>query len=171
MHPNRTNRPMRDPASTPSKTRRKKDATAVQDLGAELTGMRVEQLNQVPLGERTLEAILEYKRTKTHEGRRRQLQRVGRLMRDEDEIAIRIVLADLQVSDPRAIRHLRQVQVWHRRLLEEGNAGLVKLSEAQRGLAPGLHAHLHGLIEAHAEGDAEAALEMFRLLHGQLRFE
>jgi ribosomal 50S subunit-associated protein YjgA (DUF615 family) len=161
---------MRDPASIPSKTRRKKEATAVQDLGAELTAMRVEQLGKVPLSERTLEAILEFKRTKTHEGRRRQLQRVGRLMRDEDEIAIRIVLADLEVSDPRAIRHLRQVQLWQRRLLDEGTVGLVKLGEAQRGLAPGLHARLHGLVEAHAEGDADAALEIFRLLHGQLKF-
>ena len=142
----------------------------MQALGLTLTGMKPALLAQVPLGERTREAIEDYRNTKTHEARRRQLQRIGKLMRDEDEIAIRIVLAELEVSDPRDIRHLRQVQAWQQRLVLEGQAGLVKLSDAQRGLAPGLHARLHSLVADLEAHDPDAAPELFRLLHSQLRF-
>ena len=161
---------MRDPAGRPSKTKRKQDASAVQALGLTLTGMKPALLAKVPLGERTREAIEDFRNTKTNEARRRQLQRIGKLMRDEDEIAIRIVLAELEVSDPRDIRHLRQVQAWQQRLVLEGQAGLVKLSDAQRGLAPGLHARLHSLVADLDAQDPEAAPELFRLLHSQLRF-
>ena len=142
----------------------------MQTLGLELTAMKPALLAKVPLGERTREAIDDYRNTKTHEARRRQLQRIGKLMRDEDEIAIRIVLAELAVSDPRDIRHLRHVQAWHQRLVLEGQLGLIKLSEAQRGLAPGLHARLHSLVDAHQAADPEAAPELFRVLYSQLRF-
>ena len=161
---------MRDPDGRASKTKRKQDASAVQALGHELTGMKPALLARVPLGDRTREAIDDYRSTKTHEARRRQLQRIGKLMRDEDEFAIRIILADMEVSDPRDIRHLRQVQAWHQRLLQEGQAGLVKLSDAQAGLAPGLHARLHSLVADHEAQDPDAAPELFRLLHSQLRF-
>ena len=89
---------MRDPAGRASKTKRKQDASAVQALGHELTGMKPALLARVPLGDRTREAIDDYRSTKTHEARRRQLQRIGKLMRDEDEFAIRIILADMEVS-------------------------------------------------------------------------
>lgn len=155
----------REQPSAPSKTRRKKDATAVQALGAEVARLTAEQRAKLPLGERTRDAIDAFLRIKSHEARRRQLQRIGALMREEDDIAVRIALAEHEYGTPQSIRRLRNVQLWQHRLLSEGDTGLAKLAESRRGLAPGLHARLANLLADHADGDAEASRDIFRVLY------
>lgn len=73
----------------PSKSQRKREMTALQKLGEELVAQPKDRLRRVPLPEDVLDAILECQRIKDHEGRRRQLQYVGKKMRtlEEDEIA------------------------------------------------------------------------------------
>ncbi|OGS98980.1 MAG: hypothetical protein A3K04_12740 [Gallionellales bacterium RBG_16_56_9] len=63
--------------------------TALQKLGEELVAQPKERVMRVPLPEDVRDAILECQQIKDHEGRRRQLQYVGKKMRtlDEDEIA------------------------------------------------------------------------------------
>src|SRR5690242_11964609 len=67
-----------------SKTRRKKQMTALQDLGAELVKLSPEQLARIEMPEELREAILECKRFSKHEAVRRQKQYIGRIMRDMD---------------------------------------------------------------------------------------
>lgn len=73
----------------PSKSQLKRDMTALQKLGAELIAEPKERVKRVPMPEDVRDAILECQLIKDHEGRRRQLQYVGKKMRtlDEDEIA------------------------------------------------------------------------------------
>lgn len=72
----------------PSKSQLKRDMTALQKLGAELVAEPKERVMRVPMPEDVRDAILECQRIKDHEGRRRQLQYVGKKMRtlEEDEI-------------------------------------------------------------------------------------
>lgn len=74
----------------PSKSQLKRDMTALQKLGAELIAEPRERVKRVPMPEDVRDAILECQTIKDHEGRRRQLQYVGKKMRtlDEDEIAL-----------------------------------------------------------------------------------
>eukprot|EP01035_Chromulina_nebulosa_P027753 gene27753-36535_t len=58
----------------PSKTRRKKDSHDLQDLGVALVEMPDNRLVDLPMDEILLDAIRQYRGTKTHEGRRRQMQ-------------------------------------------------------------------------------------------------
>ena len=73
----------------PSKSQLKRDMTALQKLGAELVAEARDRVKRVPMPEDVREAILECQLIKDHEGRRRQLQYVGKKMRtlNEDELA------------------------------------------------------------------------------------
>lgn len=79
----------------PSKSQLKREMTALQELGQELVEQPKDRVKRVPMPEDVRDAILECQKIKDHEGRRRQLQYVGKKMRtlEEDEIAaIRNVL-------------------------------------------------------------------------------
>jgi ribosome-associated protein len=73
----------------PSKSQLKREMTALQKLGEDLIAEPKDRVLRVPMPEDVRDAILECQRIKDHEGRRRQLQYVGKKMRslDEDEIA------------------------------------------------------------------------------------
>lgn len=74
----------------PSKSQLKRDMTALQKLGAELIAEPRDRVKRVPMPEDVRDAILECQLIKDHEGRRRQLQYVGKKMRtlDEQELAV-----------------------------------------------------------------------------------
>jgi ribosome-associated protein len=73
----------------PSKSELKRQSTALQKLGEDLVAEARDRVKRVPMPEDVREAILECQQIKDHEGRRRQMQYVGKKMRtlDEDEIA------------------------------------------------------------------------------------
>jgi ribosome-associated protein len=79
--------------SRPSKTQRKKQSHALQSLGERLVDLTPAKLAAVPLPEKLREAVEMAQRTRSHEGRRRQLQYIGRLMRESDADAIEQALA------------------------------------------------------------------------------
>ena len=63
-----------------SKTKRKREMHELQALGVALVELSESQLGF--LQEELRRAVLEAKRISAHEGRRRQMQYIGRLMRD-----------------------------------------------------------------------------------------
>lgn len=74
----------------PSKSQLKRESTALQKLGEDLVAEPRDRVKRVPMPEDVRDAILECQQIKDHEGRRRQMQFVGKKMRslDENEIAI-----------------------------------------------------------------------------------
>jgi len=78
-----------EPDELTSKTRKKKDMLALQELGAQLVELNEQQIETMQLPEALLQAVLEAKRLNRREARRRQLQYIGRLMRDIDATPIR----------------------------------------------------------------------------------
>ncbi|MEY3200781.1 MAG: hypothetical protein RIR70_331 [Pseudomonadota bacterium] len=81
-----------EPPERPSKSQKKRDMHALQDLGEELVALSPERLSKVPLPDNLRAAIEEAQRIKSHEGRRRQLQLVGKLMRSAEPEPIRALL-------------------------------------------------------------------------------
>ena len=83
----------------PSKSQRKRDATALQDLGEQLVKLTPAQLNHVPLADELLAAVRLARTITQRGGRKRQLQYIGKLMRQLDATAteaIRTALATLR---------------------------------------------------------------------------
>jgi len=79
----------------PSKSQRKRDMHALQALGVALVELPKDVLKRMPMPESLAEAVLEARRITDHEGRRRQIQYVGRVMRalnDGETAALRAAL-------------------------------------------------------------------------------
>lgn len=74
----------------PSKSEAKRASLEVQKLGEELVNEARDRVKRVPMPEDVRDAILMCQTITNHEGRRRQMQFVGKKMRtlDEEEIAI-----------------------------------------------------------------------------------
>ncbi|HLU77219.1 MAG TPA: ribosome biogenesis factor YjgA [Burkholderiales bacterium] len=106
----------------PSKTRRKKDMHALQALGEALVELRPEQLEGVDMPEALRDAVLEAKRLTRHEARRRQMQYIGKLMREVDAAPIRAKLDELAGRSATATAALHRVERWRDRLIEDEQA-------------------------------------------------
>jgi ribosome-associated protein len=72
----------------PSKSELKRQMSALQALGAALIAEPRDRVKRVPMPEDVRDAILECQLITNHEGRRRQLQFVGKKMRTLDEAEV-----------------------------------------------------------------------------------
>ncbi|MCB1824041.1 MAG: DUF615 domain-containing protein [Candidatus Competibacteraceae bacterium] len=80
----------------PSKSQRKREATALQDLGEQLVKLTPAQLRRVPLPEDLLAAVRTAQAIPQRGAHKRQLQLIGKLMRRlDDPEPIRAALATL----------------------------------------------------------------------------
>ena len=150
----------------PSKTQRKKEVTALQELGEELVKLKDEQLAAIELPEPLRDAVLHARRMTTFEARRRQMQYIGKIMRSVDAEPIRTSLDTLQAAPRREAALHKRADAWRARLLAD-DAGLAELAREY----PGADTHgLQGLVAAalreRAEGQPPRA---FRALYQALR--
>ncbi len=72
----------------PSKSQMKREMIALQKLGELLVDESKDRVLRVPMPDLLRDAILECQRVKAHEGRRRQIQYIGRLMRELDDAQV-----------------------------------------------------------------------------------
>jgi len=72
----------------PSKSEMKRQVNALQELGEQLVNEPRDRVKRVPMPEDVRDAILEAQTITNHEGRRRQLQFVGKKMRTLDEAEV-----------------------------------------------------------------------------------
>ena len=112
----------RVPDEIVSKTQRKKQMLELQDLGKQLVELPDAQLAAMELEPALEQAVLEARRMKSHEAKRRQLQYIGRLMRDVDAAPIRERLAALSGSSARAAAAHRRLEALRERLLADDEA-------------------------------------------------
>jgi ribosome-associated protein len=109
----------------PSKSELKRQMTALQKLGAELVAEPRDRVKRVPMPEDVRDAILECQQIKDHEGRRRQLQYVGKKMRtlNEEEIAaIQQVIDSWKGASKAETAALHAVERKRDKLLADDNA-------------------------------------------------
>lgn len=114
--------PGQDAAERPSKTQRKKASHELQDLGEALVALPQDRFDALPLPESLADAVREYRRTRSHEGRRRQMQYIGRLMRGTDTAPIRQAVLDLQLGRARDSLALHQAERWRAELIANDDA-------------------------------------------------
>lgn len=105
-----------------SKTRRKRQMTELQDVGAALVKLSPEQLARMGLPEALREAILECKRFRKHEAVRRQMQYIGRLMREVDPAPIVEKLAAIEGPSRKQTALLHVVEKWRDDMLRDPEA-------------------------------------------------
>ncbi|MEM7096857.1 MAG: ribosome biogenesis factor YjgA [Pseudomonadota bacterium] len=105
-----------------SKTQRKKDAQALQEVGKRLAALKPDVLASFELPDTLEHAINEYNRFRSNEARRRQLQFIGKQMRkvDAEPILERLDILDGHAASAQYEQHL--VENWRGRLIAENAA-------------------------------------------------
>ena len=106
----------------PSKTQLKKASHELQDLGAALVEMPDDRLAGLEMDESLRDAIREYRRTRSHEGRRRQMQYIGKLMRRADVEPLREAVAALQLGRAQDALALHEAEHWRTDLMGSDDA-------------------------------------------------
>ena len=144
-----------------SKTRRKKHMTQLQDVGADLVRLSPEQLARIDLPESLREAVLACKRFTKHEAVRRQMQYIGRLMRDIDAGPIVEQLAALHAPSDKQTALFHLAEKWRDEMLADTDAAARFAKDF-----PGVDAHrLRALCEkASAERRADKPPKHYREL-------
>ncbi len=108
--------------SRPSKSHLKRQAHELQALGVAVAGLSEDRLAAIEMPDALREAIREFRRTRSHEGRRRQMQYVGKLMRAADEQALREAVAEATLGSARETLMLHQTERWRAELIADDDA-------------------------------------------------
>lgn len=111
--------PADDPESAPSKTKRKHEMQALQDLGAELMALDPKRLAMLDLPEPLVDAITLARSITRHEAKRRQVQYIGRLMRDIDPAPLRSALGAWSQGPRLERERFALLERWRDRMLTE----------------------------------------------------
>ena len=114
--------PAVDEQGRPSKSQRKRDAHDLQALGAALAELPPARLAALQLPEALADAIAMLVRTRTHEGRRRQRQFVGKLMRGVDPAPLHEAVAAWKLGGATDALALHQAERWRAELVADDTA-------------------------------------------------
>jgi ribosome-associated protein len=108
----------------PSKSQLKRDALALQALGADL--LQLPEADWVVLGlpETLIAALRDGKRIHAHGARKRQLQYIGKLMRAIDPEPVREHFQQLRLKSREQTRAHHELEHWRDRLIDEGDSAV-----------------------------------------------
>ena len=162
----------------PSRTDRKRESTELQKLGEELLTLRSELMERLALPDKLIDAIDEAKRISNFEGKRRQMQFIGKLMRQLDPATldtVRTVLSEQHRGSASDALALHQVEEWRERLIDD-DASLSNWvqqypqsdSQQVRALIRQVRRDGKPTIEGHTPRHGKAYRELFQLIRAQL---
>ena len=106
----------------PSKTQLKAEADEKQALGEALLTLRTDLMARLDLPEKLLDALAQVKRITNFEGRRRQMQFIGKLMRPLDMTPIRAAIDEQANGSADLTLALHQAEQWRDKLLADDAA-------------------------------------------------
>lgn len=168
-----------------SRTDLKRESDELQDLGKELLTLRTDLFEAVGLPDKLVDALAEAKRITNFEGKRRQMQYVGKLMRklDDDTVAaVRTALQEQRSGSAADKLALHLAEQWRDRLIAEDSAQaewiahhpgtdiqqLRALIRQARKDAPGAHDATVAQSQGLAPRKGRAYRELFVLVRTQL---
>src|ERR1700712_1777987 len=106
----------------PSRNELKKHMQDLQELGEAVSSLPPDRLDKLKIDERLRDAIDELRRTKSFEGKRRQIQYIGKLMKHEDPEPLREAVASYRVGSASDTLALHQSEYWRDQLLAADDA-------------------------------------------------
>lgn len=104
----------------PSRSARKREVEALQDLGTALVELSDGDLRTIPLDDELAAAIAAARRIRDFSGKRRQLQFIGKLMRKIDTGPIEAAYNDLSHGRQQRNQHFHQLEKLRDQLLADG---------------------------------------------------
>ena len=111
--------------SDATRTDLKRASTELQKLGEDLLTLRTDLMARLDLSEKLVDAVAEAKRITNFEGKRRQMQYIGKLMRgldDEQLNAVRAALNEQLNGSAEDNLRLHQAESWRERMVADDEA-------------------------------------------------
>ena len=105
-----------------SKTKLKAEADAAQSIGKSLVDLPIDKLIKLALPETLFDAVLEAKRLTANGAIRRQMQYLGRLMRDIDAAPIVEQLQAWEGKNTQENARFHSMERWRDRMIENADA-------------------------------------------------
>lgn len=133
-----------------SKSQVKRELHALQELGERLTTLKPDVLAKLPLSDALQKALAEAPKHKAHVARKRHIQYIGKLMREQDIEAIVSLIDQLDSSTREYNERFHALERWRDRLIEGGDAALESFVADYPDTD---RQHLRGLIR-HAQHEA-----------------
>ena len=106
----------------PSKTRLKTQMHELQKLGLALAELPANRIAATPMPDTLRQAIADFQRITAHEGRRRQLQYIGKQMRFADAEPLREAVAAFKLGSAKDTLELHEAEAWRARLVASDDA-------------------------------------------------
>jgi ribosome-associated protein len=106
----------------PSRNQLKKQMQDLQELGEALAALPADRLDALKIEDRLRDAIAELHRTRSFEGKRRQVQYIGKLMKFEDAEPLKEAVASYRVGSARDTLAMHQAEYWRDQLLADDEA-------------------------------------------------
>ena len=168
----------------PSRTDLKRESSQLQELGEELLTLRADLLERLDLPEKLAEALREARRITNFEGKRRQMQFIGKLMRLLEPAvleAVRSALDEQHNGSAQENLTLHLCESWRERLIGSEDALGLWLTQYPATDTQQLRALIrqarkdHGSVDQPAQSSGlaprhgHAYRELFQLVQQQLR--
>ncbi|WP_089606004.1 ribosome biogenesis factor YjgA [Acinetobacter piscicola] len=144
-----------------SKTEQKKAVQRMAALGEQLAELSKKQIEALPVEERLIEALLDVQLITSFEARRRQFQRIGKLLRNENEATILSYLTPKQ-----GIKKLAQLDRWVDRMIEQRDPAIKEFCKSYN--AAESHSLRQHVLRIHRDRAQELTEE--QLAESKLRF-
>jgi len=109
----------------PSKSQIKREMHALQEVGKRMLDLSDDQLNSLPISDTLKAAIVESRRIRKHEARRRHLHYIGKVMRNEEDPEA--IERSLDAFDAGSVEHTRRhhlAERWRDRMVAEGDSAV-----------------------------------------------
>jgi ribosome-associated protein len=113
---------LRNTDGPPSKTELKRESTELQALGEALLTLSAERLAALALPEKLFDALEQAKKISAFEGRRRQIQFIGKLMRQVDPVPIRAAIEAQHGGSAQDAMDLHLAEQWRDQLVLDDGA-------------------------------------------------
>lgn len=149
----------------PSKSQKKRDSLALQDLGGELVALSSAQLARVDMPDALRLAVREAQRINSNGAKRRQMQYIGRLMREADPAPIQAALDAIKgVSAAAKAREQRLERLRARLIANEQGLADIAIAFASADLQQMRQLRRNALKEQELGKPPRAFREIFRVL-------
>jgi ribosome-associated protein len=105
-----------------SKTELKKDSKKIQDFGRKISQLTIKNIERFDFSSNTYEAIIDLKNLKSNSAKKRQVQYVGKLLRETDLTHAFLTMKQLKVSSQKEIQRNHIIEGWRDMLLSNNDS-------------------------------------------------
>ena len=150
-----------------SRSQHKRDAKALKSLGEKLLKLSGEQLEHPAVTPELRQAVLDAKRFKSREAHRRQLQFVGRLMRDVDATEIRHLIEGIEAGHRQEVGFFKRAESWRDELVLGNDEVIQNICDTYPQVDRSQMNQLIRTAQLNPEGEKgkKASRSLFRFLH------